>query len=193
MSAEQRPPVMLDAKTTYWFPMRVTYGREQIVKEFLDTIDVETFLPMTERVRRIGNKIVHEKVPAISNLIFVHSDKKTIDTLKHTRAQAEPLRYMTRPVRTDCGMINEIIVVPDRQMDNFIQVASAPDDQRTFLTADDLHGHAGDCVVISSGPFAGVEGIIKRIKGNRRVVVEIEGIGGVCINFVPSKFIIKKE
>lgn len=184
---------MLDAKTTYWFPMRVTYGREQIVKEFLDTIDVETFLPMTERVRRVGNKIVHEKVAAISNLIFVHSDKKNIDTLKHTRAQAEPLRYMTRPVRTDYGMINEIIVVPDNQMDNFIHVASAPDDQRTFLTADDLHGHAGDCVVISSGPFAGVEGVIKRIKGNRRVVVEIAGVAGVCINFVPSKFIIKKE
>ncbi len=173
--------------------MRVTYGREQIVKEFLDTIDVETFLPMTERVRRVGNKIVHENVPAISNLIFVHSDKKTIDTLKHTRAQAEPLRYMTRPVRTDCGMINEIIVVPDRQMDNFIQVASAPDDQRTFLTADDLHGHAGDCVVISSGPFAGVEGVIKRIKGNRRVVVEIAGVAGVCINFVPGRFIIRKD
>lgn len=184
---------MLDAKTTYWFPMRVTYGREQIVKEFLDTIDVETFLPMTERVRRVNNRIVHEKVPAISNLIFVHSDKKTIDTLKHTRAQAEPLRYMTRHLRADDGIRHEIIIVPDNQMDDFIHVASAPDDQRTFLTADDLHGHAGDCVVISSGPFAGVEGIIKRIKGNRRVVVEIEGIGGVCINFVPSKFIIKKE
>lgn len=100
---------------------------------------------------------------------------------------------MTRPVRTDSGMINEIIVVPDRQMDNFIQVASAPDDQRTFLTVDDLRGKDGASVVISSGPFAGVEGVIKRIKGNRRVVVEIEGIGGVCINFVPSKFIIKKE
>lgn len=84
---------MLDAKTTYWFPMRVTYGREQIVKEFLDTIDVETFLPMTERVRRVNNKIVHEKVPAISNLIFVHSDKKTIDSLKHTRPGGAPPLY----------------------------------------------------------------------------------------------------
>ncbi len=163
------------------------YIKEWFANYFIHNSDV------TFDYRNGGNEIVHEKVPAISNLIFVHSDKKTIDTLKHTRAQAEPLRYMTRHLRADDGIRHEIIIVPDNQMDDFIHVASAPDDQRTFLTADDLHGHAGDCVVISSGPFAGVEGIIKRIKGNRRVVVEIAGVAGVCINFVPSKFIIKKE
>ena len=36
---------MLDAKTEYWFPMRVTYGRQTIVKDFLDTIAIRTFLP----------------------------------------------------------------------------------------------------------------------------------------------------
>ena len=183
---------MLDPKTTYWFPMRVTYGREVHVKEFLDSIAVETFLPMTTRTIRDGNHIRHERVPAIGNLIFIHSQKKNIDNLKHTRIEAEPLRYMTRHLRADDGIRHEIIIVPDNQMDDFIHVTSAPDDQRTFLTVDDLRGKNGASVVISSGPFAGVEGVIKRIKGNRRVVVEIEGIGGVCINFVPSKFIIKK-
>ena len=36
---------MLDAKTEYWFPMRVTYGRQTIAKDFLDTIAIRTFLP----------------------------------------------------------------------------------------------------------------------------------------------------
>ena len=184
---------MLDPQTTYWFPMRVTYGREVRVRDFLNSIDVETFLPMTERTRRDGKHIRHERVPAISNLIFIHSEKHNIDILKHSRAEAEPLRYMTRPLRTDDGIRHEIIIVPDNQMDDFMHVASAPEDQRTFLTADDLRGKDGASVVISSGPFAGVEGVIKRIKGNRRVVVEIDGIGGVCINFVPKAFIIRKD
>lgn len=182
---------MLDADKTYWFPMRVTYGREVFVKNFLDGEKIETFLPMTDKAWRDGGRIRHKLVPAVSNLLFVRSEKKRLDLLKHTRRDAEPLRYMIRPVSAERNAMNEIITVPDRQMYNFMKVAEGPEDQRTFLTASDLQGHAGDTVTITSGPFAGVEGVIKRIKGNRRVVVEIEGVAGVCINFVPSKFMIK--
>lgn len=175
--------------------MRVTYGRQIALKKFLDGISIETFLPMTEKVQRKGKSVHSKRVPAISNLIFVHTQKKLLDELKHTRAEAEPLRYMTRPVHLSptSDPFNEIIVVPDKQMLDFIRVASAPDDERTFLTADDLKAHAGASVIIASGPFKGVEGVIKRIHGNRRVVIELAGIGGVCINFIPSKYLIKKD
>jgi hypothetical protein len=184
---------MLDAKTEYWFPMRVTYGRQTLVKDFLDTLAIRTFLPTVERTWREGSRIRHGHVPAISNLLFVRSAKVTLDNLKHTRIEAEPLRYMTRPITAATDSLREIITVPDKQMDNFIRISEAPDDQRTFLSAADLQGHPGDTVVVTSGPFAGIEGIINRIKGNRRVVVEIAGVAGVCINFVPSRFIIRKE
>lgn len=183
----------INRKEILWYPMRVTYGREMRVKAFLDSIDVESFLPMTNKVSKVVGRIRHETVPAISNLIFVHSSLSIINELKHTRQDAEPLRYMTRPITVDKALKNEIIVVPDKQMDNFIKVASGSDDERTFLSTSDLRGHAGDKVLITNGPFKGVEGVIKRIKGNRRVVVEIAGIAGVCINFVPKSFMISSK
>ena len=39
--------------------------------------------------------------------------------------------------------------------------------------------------------FAGVEGTIKRIHGTRHVVIELNGIGGVCINFIPRSSMIE--
>lgn len=182
-----------DPDTTYWYPMRVTYGREMRLKAFLDGKGIETFLPMTTRVSKTGGHIRHERVPAIGNLLFVHASRNVITTLKHGYRDAEPLRFMTRPASTERNAPNEIIIVPDRQMENFMKVAIADDDQRTFLSTGDMRGRSGVHVVIANGPFAGVEGVIKRVRGNRRVVVEIEGVAGVCVNFVPRAFLIKKD
>ena len=78
-------------------------------------------------------------------------------------------------------------------MQNFIKAASAPEELFTYLTTDDLVGKAGHRVVITSGPFKGVEGIIKRVHGNKRVVIELEGLGGLAINFVPKTLMTIQE
>lgn len=173
--------------------MRVTYGREVAVKAFLDSIGVEAYLPMTEKSWRDGKAIRHKRMPAISNLLFVHDCQKHITQLKHTQREAEPLRYMTKPTGAEKYASWEILIVPDRQMENFLKVATGPEEQRTFLKVEEMRGKAGEKVVITSGPFAGVEGVIKRIHGNKHVTVELEGIGGVCINFVPKAFLLKTE
>ena len=58
--------------------MRVTYGREEKIKEHLDSENIECFLPMCYRfVEKFGKK-VQKLVPAIDNLIFIHSTKEHI-------------------------------------------------------------------------------------------------------------------
>ena len=174
-----------------WYPMRVTYGRQERVKEFLDHMKVEAFMPMTTRFLQDGRRVKKKRVPMISNLIFIHSSFNKITALKHEEPDAEPLRYMTHRSRVDADAPTEIIVVPDKQMDSFMRVCNGPDDQFTYLQPDELKGKPGSKVTIISGPFTGVTGVIKRIHGTKRVTVEIEGVGGVCINFTPKNFMIE--
>lgn len=171
--------------------MRVTYGREQSMKAFLDSLGVENFLPMKTAVSKVGHRIVKKRVPALSNLIFVRDSMEHITLLKQTRQEAEPLRYMVRQALDPLRECNEVIVVPDRQMDNFLKVAAGPEDEVTYLTPTELQGHEQGRVKIISGPFQGVEGVIKRIHGNKQVVVELEGLGGISIRFVPKHFLVK--
>jgi hypothetical protein len=99
-----------------WYPMRVTYSREMKVKEALDALDVENFLPMQWRI--VDDKKVYRKkklVPAISNLIFIHASRQLISKLKTTRTALRPLRYITAKAATPANK-SEILVVPDRQM-----------------------------------------------------------------------------
>ena len=173
-----------------WYPMRVTYNRQLRVKANLDRLGVENFLPMREHTERRNGRIRHCRRPAISNLIFVRSTMERITKLKHTDPVSALMRYMTRrPVdRPDAPA--EILTVPEREMDNFIKATSGPESEYTYLRPDELRGHEHGRVLICSGPFAGVEGTIKRIHGTRHVVIELNGIGGVCINFIPRSSMI---
>ena len=178
--------IMPDKDTICWFPMRVTYGRQLKIKEFLDIENIENFLPMTTLTVRENNRIHHKHVPAISNLIFVRSTMNNLNFLKQTKVSAYPMRYMTRKTLNQKNSGWEIITVPDRQMENFIRIAGGPEEEFTYLKPEELIGKINGKVKLTSGPFKDVEGIIKRIHGNKRVVVEIESVGGICINFVPK-------
>ena len=169
-----------------WFPMRVTYQREMKVKAELDRLEIENFIPMTYRFtesRKQGDtELRRELVPAINNLIFVHSTKERISELKVSNELLEPLRYM---IDQTAGEAHTIMTVPDKQMENFMRVASVTDDSVMFLDETTIVGKEGKRVQIMGGPFEGVTGVIRRVKRCKRVVVELEGIACVAIAFVP--------
>ncbi len=56
---------------------------------------------------------------------------------------------------------NEILQVPDKQMDNFMRVASIKDDRVMFLDNNKFINKVGQRVKVTDGYFAGVEGVIK--------------------------------
>ena len=86
-------------------------------------------------------------------------------------------------------MRHDILTVPDREMENFIRVASVTDGRVFYIENLDFAGRPGQRVKVVDGDFAGVEGTIKRIKKNKHVVVQIEGLAAVAIAFLPSAFL----
>ena len=167
-----------------WFPMRVTYSREMKVKGEFERLEIENFVPMTYRVVEKQNEsdFQRELVPAISNLIFVKSTQEKITELKRTNEVLEPLRYMLDYTNGDGPVI---MTVGEREMENFMRVASKTDDSVMFLDENTIVGKEGKRVKIMGGAFEGVEGVIRRVKRCKRVVVELEGIASVAIAHVP--------
>ena len=168
-----------------WYPMRVTYGREVKVKEALDTLGIENFLPMHYELvdPGDGNK-KRMLVPAIHNLIFIHDSREDITLLKTTRREFQPLRYITKHFAE--SVADSILTVPETQMRNFMRVASVQDDSVIFLDNSDYLSKVGRRVLITEGYFAGVEGVVKRIKKNKHVVVQLEGLAAVAVTYVPA-------
>ena len=167
-----------------WYPMRVTYSRDIKVKAELDRLEIENFVPMTCKLVCADNGNPHrELVPAINNLIFVRSTQGRISELKTSNEVLEPLRYM---MDHTAEKAHEIMTVPDRQMENFMCVASMTDDSVMFLDENTIVGKEGKRVKIMGGMFEGVEGVIRRVKRCKRVVVALDGIASVAIAYVPA-------
>ena len=177
-----------------WFPMRVTYQREMKMKAELDRLGIECFVPMRYkvvelpldklRVRNGGDtELPRELVPAINNLIFVRSTQERISGLKASNEVLEPLRYL---MDRTASREHAIMTVGDREMENFMRVASRTDDSVMFLDEETVVGKEGKRVEIMGGAFEGVTGVIRRVKRCKRVVVELEGIASVAIAFVPA-------
>ena len=166
--------------------MRVTYHREMRIKALLDEIGIENFVPM--RYELVETKNGNKKrmlVPAIHNLIFVRSTQECLTQLKMTRQAFAPMRYIMKQTHLPDEK-KEIMLVPDGQMNNFMRVASVQDNRVMFLENNAFINKVGQRVKVNDGFFAGVEGVIKRINKNKRVVVQLEGVAAVAIAFVPS-------
>lgn len=174
-----------DPKT--WFPMRVTYQREMKVKAELDRLGIENFVPLRYKVVEAQNdgdtELRRVLVPAINNLIFVRSTQERVSELKRRNEVLEPLRYMMDHTAT-CE--HTIMTVADREMENFMRVASRTDDSVMFLDNETIVGKEGKRVEIMGGAFEGVTGVIRRVKRCKRVVVAIEGVASVAVAYVPA-------
>ena len=60
-----------------------------------------------------------------------------------------------------------------------------------YFSDEAIDYRSGDKVRVTGGPFKGAEGYIKRIRGNRRLVVALEGIIAVATTYIPGRFLEK--
>ena len=176
-----------NAKTVCWFALRVTYCREMIVKKHFDALGIPVFIPMRYEYFKEGRKKVRRLVPAIHNLLFVRTDKATLDSFKQNTSL--PIRYVMRREQER----SYIVVVPDADMDNFIRVAGTCDDGLFYLGADTVDLRQGQRVRVTQGIFAGAVGTLLRVKGcrDRRVVVSLEGFVHCVAASIPPAFLEK--
>ena len=177
----------METSPLHWFPMRVTYHREMKIKALLDSMGIENFLPMHYEL--VETKTEGKKrmlLPAIHNLIFVRSTQEFLTELKMTHEEFSPMRYTMKRSLPNGNGKSEIMQIPDRQMENFMRVASVQDDRVMFLDSSDYINKIGQRVRVIDGYFVGVEGVIKRLNKNKRVVVQLEDLAAVAIAFVPA-------
>lgn len=159
-----------------WFAMRATYHRELAVRANLLEQDIRCYVPL-KRVTKVANgRKTEVMVPLVSNLVFVYCEK---DLLQKVKAKMPQLQYMTT---REQGR-NVPIIVPDKQMSDFMAVTEKGHDM-TFFEPGMINVKAGTRVRVHGGPFDGIEGAFIKISGkrNRRVVIELEGLIAVAID-----------
>ncbi|MBR5674524.1 MAG: UpxY family transcription antiterminator [Muribaculaceae bacterium] len=180
---EVRTVIKKGREKKVWYAIRVTYHRELKVKEDLDARGITCFVPMQYRREERHGVMIKRLVPSVHNLIFIHI---TPSGMKEYKASTDlPIRYMMN------RETHKPIIVPSREMENFIKVAGTYEEKLIYLNPDPGDFAKGERVRIIGGMFAGAEGVFVRIKGDRRVLINIEGLVAVATTYVHPSMIEK--
>lgn len=170
----------------HWYALSVYGNKVLTMDETLRDLGFKTYVPVVETLRPYRDgKARKVTVPAVSRLMFVHSDAEKILGLEQD--ERYPI-HIYRTLETN-PYERKLIVIPDRQMQTFMLVSGSNTSGLEYFSERDLTFKPGSHVRVIDGPFKGCEGHIKRIKGNRRLVVEIEGICAVATGYIPSPFL----
>ena len=142
-----------ESEEKVWYAIRVTFNREMKVKDDLDLRGIDSFIPMKYVMTTRRGRRVKKLVPSIHNLIFFHIEPSLMKEYKaNTRL---PIRYIMNPAT------KKPVVVPDKEMQNFIAVAGTYEEQLEYIVPKPGQFTRGDRVRILGGPFEGAEGILK--------------------------------
>lgn len=160
----------------HWYALRVFLNKVFDMNEDLKVLDVETFVPV-----RIGAR--EKRLPLIPSVMFFHADQESVMKLKEAiRGRASIYSHLqgTEYVPTQ---------IRDAEMEIFRLVTAQPG--LVPIDLGSVRFKQGEKVRVTDGPFKGAEGWIKRVKGDKRLIVSIEGVCAVATTYIPQCFLRK--
>lgn len=176
-----------------WFVLRVSYGRIDKAKTFVEAKRLGCYVPLRyKEIRKQGKKRIIT-TPLLPSLIFVHASAEQVETLLHDNKvvtnESSPLLsyYFDHTThRQDNPDRNPPLTIRDEAMNNFIHLTSIKNPHIIPVTSNNIQLKLGDNVVVTEGEFKGVHGRVTRIAGQQRVVVELFDGCLVATAYVPN-------
>lgn len=193
-----------------WFFMRCAYGKEQIAREFLQNEGIECFLP-TQDVQRLQRERKldpethrtavdpktrepiyikrrrHRVESLIPNSIFVHSTRQVLARYIGQYPLTFFHHFYCKDIGEDgrpAGTGRKPIIVPDSQMEQF-RIWAEANARDKYYRSQNYTFQKGEMVRVLNGNFEGFIGQVVRIKGQKRIGINIQGVGFIATSYIP--------
>ena len=172
-----------------WYVFRASYGREDRASDFI--VEDGTFVYIAKRyTRKIVNgkrkKVLESLIP---NLLFVYTTEEKAEEYTKDTPAISYLTYYYNHFEKNEEQKNPPLVVPCKEMENFILATCKNSEHLRFVEESQCHYKGGETVKIIDGLFKGVEGKVARVSGQQRVIVTISKVGLVSTAYIPTAFI----
>jgi transcription antitermination factor NusG len=143
-----------------WHALRLRSRQEFAVREALRAEGVEEFLPTFVTESQWTDRTVKVERPLFAGYSFARFVALDASRILQTRGVVEILSINQRPI----PLSDEVIADLRRVVESPAPVSLCP-----YV--------AGETVRVKSGPFAGVSGVIARVKGGATLTIPVEILG----------------
>lgn len=140
--------------------------------------EVESYLPLIEEVKVWSDRKKKVQVPLFKGYVFVKVDLK------------DKLRVLqTDGVVKFVGIRNHPSSIPDDEIGWIRTVLAHPTVASSIRREKNLP--PGNRVEIVAGPFRGIRGIVSQVRGNARLVIQVDTIARTFSVEVPPEFLME--
>ena len=120
------------------------------------------------------------RIDAVPSLLFIYTDVHTLQKLRFGDLLGHIMVYR----KADS---NEPDPVPEHSVKTLKLLAPFKSGEVSYMAVDDPTFFDGPRKRVIQGIFVGMEGVIKRIRGHRRLVVRISAKAAIVTTYIPRE------
>lgn len=166
----------------HWYVIRCTYGRERKAYDLFTKNGIEAFYPTITKTNTINGKTKEVVESRIPNILFAYG---SFDQLKeYVFDNHEDTKYLRFYYNLHHDGTKEPLVIPQWQMISLMKICEAEAEDKHLEPFVVEKFKVGQLVRVKDGPFAGVEGIVKRYKGQQRIGIVVDGLFTITTAYI---------
>ena len=163
---------------TPWFAAVVRPKSEKLVHRLLGQKQIESYVPLVERVRRYQSKIRKSQIPLLNGYVFVHLEPLQLIKVLETEHVYKVVKFQGKPAEVSQVEIDFLKAI----------TGEAYEARQVFEPLA-----KGDRVMIKGGQLTGVKGTLVEFEGKERVLVELQTLGVNLAMSIPLSHLIKEQ
>lgn len=151
----------------FWFVLYKSRSQKGQLVEKLQQAGITYFQPIHTTEILVGDKMVVQQKEVFKNLIFLKTDQDIHQLVR----DIEGLRGVYMDAAT-----GRPAVICDAEMERFKRVLQMQAYNIEFMNHPIQFFHKYDKVRVRAGEFAGMEGWVVRVRGDRKLVINIDSL-----------------
>lgn len=167
----------------HWYTLRCTYGRERKAYDFFTREGFKAFYPVITTLDPDKENIKELSIP---NILFVYGTFEQLKVYVYDNHQSDT-KYLRFYYNRGYNADQEPMIIPEKQMASLMKICE--------IDADDKHLEPfvvdkfknGTRVKVIDGPYKGIEGIVKRYKGQQRLGVVVDNIFTITTSYISKE------
>lgn len=197
----------------YWYALKVFYNKVFDMEALLNDMGLETYIAVDKVLLKGEAHLMARRHLASIKVLgqtdtryiqegaLIYQRKPIVTSLVFVKAQEADLPYVESALKEEGsnnfkGFIyknatrKEFAQIPENQMTAFRLVTARGSEGLEFHSEEAYTRYKeGSRVRVTGGPFKGAEGYIKRVKRDRRLLVNIEGIVAVIASYIEPQYL----
>ena len=173
----------------HWYALRVTYGHEKKVYDYLVSKNVEAYYPTITTVKLVNGKRRTIEESRLPNIFFARGTEDEIKSFVYDNVNLPHLRFYYRHLHEGARITRRPLIVPDYQIENLKIICASESENIIIVPSGVEKFKTGQTVRVIEGAFAGLIGKVARYQGQQRVAIIIDGLLTIASAYVPKAFI----